>query len=97
MERCNGLVPPRRMRTTQCDSVPPHIYSFHTHLKDNYPDNFFMQPTDIYEIKSVVQKLKTKCSEGFDSSSTKLIQQTIEEIAIPLEHTINQPFDCCNR
>ena len=39
------------------DSVPPHIDSFHTHLKDNYLDNFFIQPSDVYEIKSVVQKL----------------------------------------
>ena len=51
-----------------------------------------MQPTDVYEIKSVVQKQKTKCSEGFDSLSTKLVQKTIEEIAIPLEYTINQSF-----
>ena len=51
-----------------------------------------MQPTDVYEIKSVVQKPKTKCSERFDSLSTKLVQKTIEEIAIPLEHIINQSF-----
>ena len=37
-------------------------------------------------------KLKTKCSEGFDSLSTKLVQKTIEEIAIPLEHITNQSF-----
>ena len=35
---------------------------------------------------------KTKCSEDFDSLSTKLIQQTIEEITIPLEYIINQSF-----
>ena len=45
-----------------------------------------MQPTDIYEIKNVVTNLKTKCL------STKLIQQTIGEIIIPLRHTINQSF-----
>ena len=31
-----------------------------------------------------MQKLKTKRSEGFDSLSTKLVQKTVEEIAIPL-------------
>ena len=36
-----------------------------------------MQPIDIYEIKSVVKKL---------------VQQTIEEIAIQIEHIINQSF-----
>ena len=51
-----------------------------------------MQPTDINEIKHVVTNLKTKCPVGFDSLSTKLIQQTIEEIILPLRHIINQSF-----
>ena len=51
-----------------------------------------MQPTDIYEIKNVVTNLKTKFTIGFDSLSTKLIQQTIGEIIIPLRHIINQSF-----
>ena len=51
-----------------------------------------MLPTDINEIKNVVTNPKTKCSVGFDSLSTKLIQQTIEEIIIPLVHIINQSF-----
>ena len=54
--------------------------------------NFFMQPTDINEITNVITYLKTKCTVGFDSLSTKLIQQTIEEIIIPLTHIINQFF-----
>ena len=33
-----------------------------------------------------------KCTVGFDSLSTKLIQQTIEEIVIPLGHIINPSF-----
>ena len=41
-------------------------------------DNFFMQPTDAYEIKRVVQN--------------KLVQQTTEEITIHIEHIINQSF-----
>ena len=51
-----------------------------------------MQTTDIYEIKIVVTNLKTKCTVGFDSLSTKLILQTIGEIIIPLRHIINQSF-----
>ena len=51
-----------------------------------------MQPTDIYEIKNVVTNLKTKCTIGFDSLSTKLIQQTMGEIIIPFRHIINQSF-----
>ena len=51
-----------------------------------------MQPTDINEIKNVVTNLKTKFTVGFDYLSTKLIQQTIEEIIIPLRHIVNQSF-----
>ena len=51
-----------------------------------------MQPTDINEITNVVTNLKTKCTVGFDSLSTKRIQQTIEEIIIPLRDIINQSF-----
>ena len=51
-----------------------------------------MFPTDTTEIVKTVQKLKTKCSEGFDGLSTKLLQATIHEISIPLEHLINKSF-----
>ena len=51
-----------------------------------------MQPTDINEIRNVVANLKTKCTVGFNSLSIKLIQQTIEEITIPLRHIIYKSF-----
>ena len=51
-----------------------------------------MQPTDINNITNVVTHLKTKCTVGFDSLSTKRIQQTTGEIIIPLRHIINQSF-----
>ena len=74
---------------TVSESVPSPTTSFHSHLQDRSSVNFFMQPTDIYEIKNVVTNLKTKCTVGFDSVCTKLIQQTIGEIIIPLRHIIN--------
>ena len=77
---------------TVSESVPSPTTSFHSHLQDRSSVNVFMQPTDIYEIKNVVTNLKTKCTVGFDSLSTKLIQQTIGEIIIPLRHIINQSF-----
>ena len=52
-----------------------------------------MPPADINKSVNVVKSLKTKCSVGFDSLGTKLIQQTIiEEIVIPLEHIIDLTF-----
>ena len=74
------------------ESVPSPTTSFQSHLKDRSSVNFFMQPTDIYEIKNVVTNLKTKCTVGFDSLSKKVIKQTIGEIIIPLRHIINQSF-----
>ena len=70
---------------TLSESVPSPITSFHSHLKDKSV-NVIMQPTDTNEIKDVVTNLKTKCTVGFDSVSTKRIQQTIEETTIPLRH-----------
>ena len=61
-------------------------------LMDRSSVNLFMQPTDINEITNALTQLKTKCTVGFDSLSTKLIQQTIEEIIIPLRHIINKSF-----
>ena len=77
---------------TVSESVPSPTTSFHSHLQERSSVNFLMQPTDIYEIKNVVTNLKTKCTVAFDSLSTKLIQQTIGEIIIPLRHIINQSF-----
>ena len=50
-----------------------------------------MQLTDINEINNVVKALQ-KCTVGLDSLSKKRIQQTIEEIVIPLGHIIKQSF-----
>ena len=77
---------------TVSESVPSPTISFHSHFKDRSSVNFFTQPTDINEITNVVTHLKTKCSVGFDSISTKLIQHTIEDIIIPFRHIINQSF-----
>ena len=59
-----------KIRKTVSESEPSTT-SFHSHLKDRYFVNFFMQPIDIYEIKNVLTNLKTKCTVGFDSLSTK--------------------------
>ena len=77
---------------TVSKSVPSPTTSFHSHLKDRSSVNFFTQPTDINEITNVVTNLKTKCTVGFDSLSTKPIQQTIEEIIILLRQIINNPL-----
>ena len=50
-----------------------------------------MQPTDIHEVKQVTHKLKNKKNTtSCDNLSTYIIQETIDEIAIPITHIINQ-------
>ena len=70
---------------TVSESVPSPTNSFHSHFASSV--HFFMQPTEINEIKNVVTNIKTKRTVGFDSLSTKLIQQPIEEIIL----------ECCSR
>ena len=50
--------------------------------------NVVMHPTHKTEIEIIVRNLKTKCTEGFDGLSTKLLQATIHEITTPLEHKL---------
>ena len=80
-----------KIRKTVSESVPSPTTSFQSHLKDRSSVNFFMQPTDINEIRNVTN-LKTKCTVGFVSLSIKLIQQTIGEIIIPLRRIIYKSF-----
>ena len=49
-----------------------------------------MHPTDIQEVKLVTYKLKNKKTTSCDNLSTFIIQKTIDEIAIPITHIINQ-------
>ena len=51
-----------------------------------------MHPTQKTEIELIVRNLKTKCTEYIDGLSTKLLQATIHEITIPLEHILSQSF-----
>ena len=76
--------------TTISDSIDVPVKQFEEHLKGNYPVNFFMHPTQKTEIEHIVRNLKTKCTEGVDGISTKLLQATIHEISTPLEHILNQ-------
>ena len=77
--------------TTINDSIGVPVKQFEEQLKGNYPGNFVMHPTHTKtEIGLIVPYLKTKCTEGFEGISTKLLQATIHENTTPLEHIINQ-------
>ena len=70
--------------------IPETNQIFSDYLKGNYKTTFFMHPTDIREVKLVTHKLKNKKTTSCDNLSTFIIQKTIDEIAIPITHIINQ-------
>ena len=76
--------------TKVSNSIPETNQIFSDYLKGNYKTTFFMHPTDIREVKLVTHKLKNKKTTSCDNLSTFIILKTIDEIAIPITHIINQ-------
>ena len=50
----------------------------------------FLEPVEPSHISEIVNKLKPKTSCGHDQISSKMIKDTIQNIAIPLSHIINR-------
>ena len=48
-----------------------------------------MFPTCEAEILHTTTHLKASSSEGYDNVSTKLLKQTVKEVATPLAHIVN--------
>ena len=48
-----------------------------------------MFPTCEAEILHTITNLKASTSEGYDNVSTKLLKQTVKEVATPLAHIVN--------
>ena len=48
-----------------------------------------MFPTCEAEILHTTTNLKASTSEGFDTISTKMLKQTMKEVATPLAHIVN--------
>ena len=59
------------------------------YLEDKNIPNFFLAPIVTHDIIKIAKSLKSKTNQGHDKISTKLMKQTIEEIAEPLEHIFN--------
>ena len=74
------------------DAIIQPNNNFADFLQGNHPDNFFMLPTDHHEIISVTSKLKSSTSQCFDSISMLTIKSTIQEVATPLAHIVNNSF-----
>ena len=70
-------------------NLPHPTNSFSDHLNGNYAENLFMFPTCEAEILHTTTNLKASTSKGFDNISTKMLKQTMKEVATPLAHIVN--------
>ena len=70
-------------------NLPQPTNSFSDYLNKNYAANLFMFPTNEAEILHTTTNLKASTSEGYDNISTKILKQTMKEVATPLTHIIN--------
>ena len=70
-------------------NLPQPTNSFSDYLNGNYAANLFMFPTCEAEILHTTTNLKASTSEGYDNVSTKLLKQTVKEVATPLAHIVH--------
>ena len=70
-------------------NLPQPTNSFSDYLNGNYAANLFMFPTCEAEILHTTTNLKASTSEVYDNVSTKLLKQTVKEVATPLAHIVN--------
>ena len=69
-------------------NLPQPTNSFSDYLNGNYAAHLFMFPTCEAEILHTTN-MKASTSEGYDNISTKLLKQTVKEVATPLAHIVN--------
>ena len=58
--------------------------------------SMFLDPVDMFKVVVTTNKLKIKTSSGYDEISTKLLNETIHKINIPLTHIIKQSLQTGN-
>ncbi len=68
---------------------PPNNQTFKTHLKGHFSNTFSFRPIIPDDLKDITKNMKPKLSQGPDNISSKLIIDSINEIAFPLSHIIN--------
>jgi len=71
-------------------NVPITDTPYTHYLNPPHHNSIFIDPVSPKDIIEIVSKLKNKISHGHDQISTKLVKQSINYIANPLSHIINQ-------
>lgn len=72
------------------NSVPNTPIPYTNFLPNPHYQSMFFDPIFPHDIINIVSKLKSKTSQGHDNLSSKLVKQSIHQIAIPMAHIINQ-------
>ena len=72
------------------ENVPKANKHYSEYLTNPITNSMFLEPVEPSHIFEIVNKLKPKTSCGHDQISSKMIKDTIKNIAIPLSHIINR-------
>ena len=72
------------------ENVPKSNKHYSEYLTNPITNIMFLEPVEPSNIFEIVNKLKPKTSCGHDQISSKMIKDTIQNIAIPLSHIINR-------
>lgn len=75
-----------------CDKIPQAEKQYTEYFSTGCPKSFFIHPITKEDLINNANKLKSKTSSGIDNISTKLLKETIPEIAAPLVHIFNRSF-----
>ena len=78
---------------TIANEIPITNKEYTEYLGQPITKSIFLEPTNETEILSISEKLKPKLSSGHDNISSKLLKATMNNIAQPLTHIINQSFE----
>ena len=74
---------------TTGQNVPISKSTYTDFLQKPIANSMYIEPVESYQVIEVVKKLKPKNSSGHDEISTKLVNNTISNIILPLTHIIN--------
>jgi len=77
-------------------NIPISEAKFTNYLPAPLTKSMFLDPVDVFKVIEITNKLKTKTSSGYDEISTKLLNETIHKINIPLTHIIKQSLQTGN-
>ena len=65
---------------------------FTNYLSAPNPQSMYLDPTSPFDIINITSKIKTRNSQDANDISTKIMKNSIENVALPISHIINLTF-----